>query len=281
MSTVIDARPAAIVQGKVVEWAEIRPLLNEAAGADVLQGVVLDRTLDEALTDAGVVMTADDVDAERQLFYETLNDDPNVSARLAKELRARQGLGRHRFDGLLRRNAALRALVRDNVRVTDEAVRQMFDVIHGPKRQPRLIVLPTLGEAEAAIRRVNGGERFGDVAVVVSTDSSAPRGGLLQPVSRVDPSYPQALREALWQLSPGEVSPPVLLGDNYAVLELVRVVEGEDIDLPSVRPQLERQIRINQERVLMDQLARRLFTEASVIIIDDALKESWDSRFNR
>ncbi|MCZ6542944.1 MAG: hypothetical protein O6768_04705, partial [Planctomycetota bacterium] len=40
-STVIDARPAAMVNGMVVEWGELRPLLNEAAGAEVLQEIIL------------------------------------------------------------------------------------------------------------------------------------------------------------------------------------------------------------------------------------------------
>ncbi|MEE9130101.1 MAG: hypothetical protein V3T84_08790, partial [Phycisphaerales bacterium] len=43
VSTVVDARPAALVNGRVVQWGELRPLLNEAAGAVVLQEVILDR----------------------------------------------------------------------------------------------------------------------------------------------------------------------------------------------------------------------------------------------
>lgn len=281
VSSVLDARPPVIVESRVVEWAEIRPLLAEAAGASVLQEVVLDRALAPALNDAGITIGAAQVDAERALFYETLSDDPDVSARLARELRARQGLGRNRFERLLRRNASLRALVRDQVQVTDEAMLQLHQTTYGPKRQCRIMVLPTLGDAQAAITRLTRGEFFGDVAVDVSTDASAARGGLLPPLSRGDASYPEALREALWALAPGGVSPPVLLGDNYAVLTLVRNVDAQDVELDAVRAELGRQLRLSQERLLMDQLARRLFADSSVVIIDDGLKESWDSRFNR
>ena len=48
-----------------------------------------------------------------------------------------------------------------------------------------------------------------------------------------------------------------------------------------VRTDLERLVRLNQERILMDTLARRLMTEASLTIIDDRIKWSWDSRKNR
>jgi foldase protein PrsA len=280
-STMVDARPAALVEGRIVDWGELQPLLNEAAGADVLAEVILDRMLARELHDAGILITAEDVDAERALFYETLSDDPDVAARLARQVRARQGLGPTRLDRLLKRNAALRALVRDRVEINDEAVRGMYDIVHGPKRQARLIIAPTLNDAQAAINRVNAGELFADVAVDVSTDTSAARGGLLEPISRADASYPQAMREALWALAPGEVSRPVFLSDSYAVLSLIRVVDGDGADPFAVRPDLERLVRLNQERILMDNLARRLLTEASVTIIDKNVKWSWDSRRNR
>ncbi|MHC4414916.1 MAG: peptidylprolyl isomerase [Planctomycetota bacterium] len=275
-STVIDARPAALVNGRVVGWGELRPLLNEAAGSEVLREVVLDRMVGRAMADAGIIISADDVDAERQLFYSMLSPDPDVAVRLARELRARQGLGRERFARLLERNASLRALVRDEVQVTEEAVRRLHEIIHGAKRQARLMILPTLAETEAALERVESGAFFGDVAVESSTDSSAARGGLLEPISRADPSYPQSMRDALWTLAPGEVSPPVLIGDSYAVLLLVRELEGDQVDLEEARPKLERLVRLNQERLLMDRLARDLLGKASVTVFDDALKERWE-----
>jgi parvulin-like peptidyl-prolyl isomerase len=195
-TTMVDARPAALVEGRIVDWGELQPLLNEAAGGAVLAEVVLDLMLARELDDAGMLITAADVDAERALFYETMSEDP-------------------------------------------------------------------------------------DVAVEVSTDTSAARGGLLEPISRADASYPQVMREALWALVPGELSRPVFLSDRYAVLSLVRVVDGDDADFHAVRPDLERMVRLNQERILMDDLARQLVAEASITIIDEEVKWSWDARQNR
>ncbi len=276
ISTYVDVRPAALVQGKVLEWGELRPQLSEAAGGVVLREAVIDRILKAELASAGITLTADDVERERSLFYESLNPDTDVSARLARELRARQGLGRARFDALLRRNAGLRALVRDQVRVTDESLRRTHEILHGPRRQARLMTLPGLLEAQSAIERVRSGEFFGEVAAELSTDSSAARGGLLEPVSRADPSYPEALREAIWGLDPGEVSPPVFLGQQYAVVTLVREVSGDGVTMEQAGPQLERQVRLSQERILMEQTARRLLSQATVTIIDESLKEGWD-----
>ncbi len=275
VSTVIDARPAALVNGRVVQWGELRPLLNEAAGAMVLQEVILDRIAAETLLRRGLQITDEDVDAERQLFLETLDPDPDLAERLANEVRARQGLGPQRFQRLMRRNAMLRALIRGEVRLNEATIQRMYQMIYGPKRQARLMVVPGLAEAEAAIERLRRGEAFADVAVQISTDSSAARGGLLEPISRGDVSYPEALRQALWSLGSGEISAPVLLDTGYAVLMSVREIAGEDVEPAQVRSAVERLARLHHERLLMDQLARQMLFQTSVTIFDKALQDNW------
>jgi parvulin-like peptidyl-prolyl isomerase len=278
-TTYIDARPAALVSGRVVEWGEIRPLLNEAAGGIVLQELILDRQIKDRLFDDGVQVTESDVRRERELFYETLDPDPDVAVRLSRKVRARQGLGRHRFDNLMRRNAALRMLVAPQVDVSEESVRRNFEIVYGPRRQARLMMVGSLQDAQQAINRLEAGEFFGDVAVELSTDSSAPRGGLLSPISRADPSYPPALRDELWALQPGETSPPVLLGEQYAILELIGVLPAQEVELSEVHDAMEKRARLAQQRILMDRLARQLMAQATFTIIDETLQEAWDAQF--
>lgn len=278
VTTYIDARPAALVDGRVVQWGELRPLLNEAAGATILREVILDRMLAAELDRAGVAIRPDDVDRERSLFYATLNPDPDVAVRLARELRARQGLGPRRLDRLLRRNAGLRALVEDDVMVSEEAVVRTFRILHGPTARARLIVVPTLAAAQDAYNRITAGEFFGDVAVEVSTDVSAARGGLLSPISPDDPTYPEVMRDALSALEPGEVSSPIFLSRQYALLQLVESLDGDGVALADERSRIEQQVRLSQERLLMDMEARRLLRQATVTIIDAALKDAWDAR---
>ena len=275
VSTPVDARPAAIVNGRVIQWGELKPLLNEAAGALVLQEVILDRIAAEALARRGLQITNEDVDVEERRFLQSLDPDPDLAMRLANEVRARQGLGPQRFQRLMRRNAMLRALIRGDVRLNEATIQRMFQMIYGPKRQARLIVVPGLVEAQAAIDRVNRGEAFADVAVQVSTDSSAMRGGLLEPISRGDLSYPDALRQALWSLGSGEISSPVLLDTGYAILIFLRETPGEAVDPAQVRSEVERAARLHHERLLMDQLARQMLFQASVQIFDSALQDNW------
>ena len=280
-ATYVDARPAALVNGRTVTWGNLRPALNELAGADALQEFILDQRLRELADQQRIVITDADEAAEQRLLVDTLSDDPNTAIRLLDELRDRQKLGKHRFKSLLRRNAMLRALVRDRVHVTENAVDRMFDAVHGPKRQARILTVPDLASARTAIDRIVAGTLFGDVAVEISTDSSAPRGGLLQPFSRLDPSYPAAIRDAVWGLgAPGDISDPVLLDSGYAVLQLVREIDGSNLSpgdeaYIQQRDRIRRLVELNQQRLLMDQLARRILADLSVTIFDDALNDSW------
>jgi hypothetical protein len=281
VATVIDARPAALVNGRGVTWGELRPTLGDAAGAEALREVILDVRLEEAMTLAGITLTDDDIAKERRRLLEELSEDPATSLRLLDELRDRQRLGQQRFEELVRRSAELRALVRDEVVIEPDTVSRAHAMRHGPRRQVRLLTVPDLATASASTDRVSSGDFFGDVAVEISTDTSAPRGGLLQPMSAVDPSYPAALRQAVFALAAeGEVSDPILLPSGYAVVELVRIVPGDGVTLAEARIDLERRVRLAEERRLMDQLARRLLTSTTVTIFDEQLNESWE-RFKR
>ncbi len=275
VATVIDARPVAIVNGRGVNWGELRPLLNEAAGPEVLREYILNRLVHETAVAAGVVVGHEQIETERQLLLDSLSDDPDTAIRLLETLREQQGLGKVRFERLLSRNAALRAMVRDRVQVTDADVQQLHEVTYGPKRQGRIIVTRDLADARAAGERIAAGEPFMDVAVRVSIDSSAPRGGLLEPIALADASYPEALRLALWRLDPGETSQPILVDGQYALLMLVREINAQEVPFADVRDELARQARLSKERLQMDQLARRLTEDVSVTIFDDVLHDVW------
>jgi len=135
--------------------------------------------------------------------------------------------------------------------------------------------LSDLAAAQAAINLVNSGVSFADAAVEMSSDSSAARGGLLEPISQSDPNYPEALRQTLFSLNPGAMSGPVLLNDKYAVVLMVKRIAADGVTLDDARPALERMVRINQERLLMDQMARRLTLDTTVTVFDDELNDSW------
>lgn len=268
----------AFVDGRAVRWRDLQPILIELAGTEALGEIVLDRRLAEEARKRGITIVTADLDRERRLLRQTLSDNPSDALRLLDELRRRQGLGPHRFEDFLRRNAILRKLVQNDVHPDLDAAKQTFEFVHGEKREARIIIVPKLAEARGILDRIRAGGSFSELAVNHSTDPSAARGGLLSPVSRVDPSYPATIREVLWSLEIGDVSSPLIVEGGIALLRLERIIPRQEIAFDDVREEMLALARRARERILMEERARELVDSASITILNDVLYADWKAR---
>ena len=263
----------ALVDGNAIEWRALRTPIVEAAGAVVLRDAVLDARLARRLAAEGRTVTAEMVERERELLLETLDADRERALDLLAGLTARQGLGPVRFEALLRRNAGLRAIVAQSVQLDQAGLDSMYDLRHGPKRVARVAVLASLAEAERFRADLAAGGRAGDfarLAVERSLDESAARGGLLAPIARRDPSYPETLRAAIYATAVGAVSEPALDGARFFVVEVLEERAGDGTDPTAARAECERYLRLSRERLLMDALTRELSSLEGVTVFDRA-----------
>ncbi len=274
---------AAIWQQDTISWNELRPILAERAGAAALEEALLDKRIRAAVATKSIDITEDMMRAEETALREQLSPDAQRADRLLDEVRARQGLGPSRWRALLWRNAALRAMVAVDVQILPTQIDAALDATYGPKRRARVIAVPDMRTAQQATERLNAGEQFADVAAEMSTDASAARGGLIAPVSRLDPGFPGAFREALWALATvGSVSPPVMAGSGVILVRYEADVPASPGPLPAdARVNAERAVRLAQERGRMEELARDFVRGAKPTIFDDSLADSWKRTNNR
>ncbi|MGA1393025.1 MAG: peptidylprolyl isomerase, partial [Phycisphaerales bacterium] len=100
-------------------------------------------------------------------------------------------------------------------------------------------------------------------------------GGLVTPITRLDPAWPNAFRDALYGLAPGETSPPVLADGSWVLIRFIEEEPGDEVAIESVRPELERLARIQLERVRMDRVAREAAESLEPDIVDPVYRESW------
>lgn len=278
--------PGFFLNDHLIDMEAIQPALAEAAGAQVLEEFILDRLLEAECREAEIEIGASEIDAERDRLLESLGrigDDRERLGELVRELRVSRGLGDERFAALLRRNAMLRALVRDRVEVDDEQIGIRYAIVYGPKVRVRAIVVPTVGEAGAIVEQLRHGEgpiwaRFAELALAHSTDSSRASGGLLEPFSLQDPAYPASMRRAIEALEAGDISPPVALDDGFGVFLLVERIEAREETLEEVREEVRRDLARRQERLLMEQMAGALLERASIRVVDPHLSWAWSSR---
>jgi parvulin-like peptidyl-prolyl isomerase len=173
-----------------------------------------------------------------------------------------------RFAALLKRNAGLRALVARDVRIDEVGIANAFDMLHGTKRVARLAVLTSLPDAERFIADVQAGRSFIDLAVERSLDDGAARGGLLAPIARRDPSYPEGLRAAIYATKVGDISAPILENGRFFVVTVMEERPSDGTTLESARARCEEVVRRSQERLLMDALARELSELKGVTVFD-------------
>jgi hypothetical protein len=275
--TAAETGIAAVWQNHAVKWDALRPIAVELAGAAALQEAILDALIEDRARERAITVTDAQMNAEEATLLALLDKDPDRAQRALEQVRARQGLGPVRWRALLRRNAMLRALVARDVQVLEPQVLATHDAAHGPKRKARIIAVPDLRTAQSVTERLAAGTPFEEIAARESTDVSAARGGLIAPISRLDPSFPVAVREALWAVKePGGISPPVLVGTGYVLLRWDGDVPGDGVALETVRAETERAVRITQERAQMDQLAQDLVRNAKPTIFDDSLADAWN-----
>ncbi len=262
-------------RGDPIGRERLEATLMESAGTRALQEVLVDAALESRLEALKITITDQDILDERAVLLLALAEDEDRALRLLETVRRKEGLGPVRFSALLRRNAGLRKLIEDDVRPNEESIRAAWDVRHGPRRSARVFVGPTLESCTEVIRKVRTGEDFAALAARGSTDASATSGGLIQPISRLDPSWPTSFRETLWTTPLERMSYPVLVDANYVLILPLEESAGDGTPFELARPDAERRVRLAQERLLMDSTARSLLDSLQVEIIDSDLDRAW------
>jgi len=271
----------AFLYGKDIDWNDLLPSLVESGGGQVLIDKVLDIAVEARLKQENITLTEQDLATEKQLLAESLSDDPNMASRLLTELRQRKGLGDARFSALLRRQAGFRAIVQPEVLVTDSAMQQAYQALHGPRYEVRIIVTRTLPEVSEVQRRITAGESFMDLAIKLSIDSSRAQGGLLSPISPADPTYPDIIRRKLPLLEVGQVSDALTLPNSFAILKLERKIEGDGVKFDDVKEKMSLAVRRMLESQAIQRAKRDAIRQANVIILDAALKKGWEDQLER
>lgn len=279
--------PVALVGERSVGMSELWPQLAEAAGGQVLEEFSVNLLVKEACSKRGVSVSKAMIQAEREALGRMLATSAGVPASesesLIERVRQTRSLGERRFAALLERNAGLRALVRadEPVTITPEDIETAYQLKHGTRIKARLILVRSASTAQDALTRIKNGASFAEVAGEVSVDPSSQRGGLIEPVSPADGSYPVAVRRILQDMAPGATSDPIAVNwGNEAGFAIVRH-EGELIRAGApakdqVAKQLEDEIRLVRERALMERKARNLVRSAGVSVMDPALGWSWE-----
>ncbi|MBC8309283.1 MAG: peptidylprolyl isomerase [Planctomycetes bacterium] len=266
----------AIIDTTAIRQEDLWPSLIELGGQEILEDYILKIAIIAELKNEGVKILPKDIQIEEQnLSIVSSNLSENEFDNILKA----RGFGNYRKSQLLWRNAALRKLVQNQVDITSQAVQRMFSIVHGPAYPTRLIVISTLDEANDVLSDLKRGISFADLAIEKSIDSSASRGGRVNPISTSDPTWPSPIREAISTLELNTISDPIFIGDRWVILEVTDEPTSSNVVFDEVEPEMRRLAIFAQERFLMENLAKSYIQRTRVDIIDLDLQRT--SSLNR
>ena len=250
----------------------LRPLLSEANGDQIVEELALEHALRRELRARGITIGEAQIESARESWL-TLLEESGVSARAETEIRRRRGLGPERFERLLWRNAALRALLDPaEIEVTDTEVGLARTIRTGRRYMVTGVITRDSASALAIGERVRSSAAVGKAAAAALWEAADERA--LVPfrsvISPLDPAFPEAIRRSLPGLRVGEAGPVVAVDNGYASIVVDGVVEPTN-DASGSAPDdasLRRELRIRKTRVAMERLARTLIDRTEVTRLD-------------
>lgn len=278
----------AVVNDRVITWGELHDLLMSSRALSALQQLIL-LTLAEDLAQAEKVTVSErevEAEYERALgeIYAGQQAETGRLERMARQallaqLLEQRGLSQEEFRLTMRVNALLREIAAGHVQVRESDVEAEYQLRYGERVEVRHIQMATLQEINEVSRRLDEGEDFAAVARACSQNLlTASQGGLLPAFAYLDPTVPDALREAAFSLQPGQVSMPIRVQGEYHVLKLERRLGPEAVPLDQVRAQLEAQVTDRLVREKMRQLRDAMIRRCQIRILDAELRQAYNQR---
>lgn len=288
----VSGQPIASVDDRPLARADFLELLLRSHGPALLEQLIVLRVAEQIAAERGLEVTQADIDAEYDRGLRRLTDPLSAITgqaydRLAaEEILARllddRQVSRGEYLLAIRRNAFLRRLALDELRINEADLRDEYNRVFGERVEVRHIQLSSPVEVERVREALRAGEDFGELARRLSLNSAgAMKQGLLEPFSRQDESVPEPFREAAFRVAPGEISPSFRIGSWYHLLRVERRIPAESPPWEIVRDSLERRLQERLVEPKLAQLHERLFREARVRIDDPVLREAFEKKYSR
>ncbi|NBS31934.1 MAG: peptidylprolyl isomerase [Planctomycetia bacterium] len=261
---------AALVNGQPIPISEVREVCVERYGRDVLEMLITQVLLNQALSRQQLAVNQADVDAEvtraaETLGFRTPDGQPDIEAWLKHVSQEQKQPVRHYIDDIVRPTVALKKLI-GSVPVTREDLDKAFAATFGPRARCRVIVLDSQRRAQEVwqlARQQPTAEKIGDLAEQYSVDpTSKALRGEVPPIQRFG-GQPALEREA-FGLEPGELSGVIQIADRFMVLFCEGFTEPVGVTFAEVRDELYRDILEKKQRIEMARFFTHLRQTAAI-----------------
>jgi parvulin-like peptidyl-prolyl isomerase len=242
-------------------------------GKSVLDTMIGRRLMDQGLRQRNLQLSQADIDGELAAMALAMGktktpggNDADIDGWLKQVTESQQISVEQYLHDTIWPSAALKRLVVDQVKVTDEDLKRGFEANYGPRVKCRAIVLNQLRKAQEVwqLARENPKpDNFGMLAEQYSIDSvSRALKGEVPPIQRYG-GQPQLEKEA-YALQPGELSGIIQVGDNFVILLCEGHTQPRQIEFAAVRDLIYADVYEKKLRVEMAKEYDRLQAAAHV-----------------
>jgi hypothetical protein len=266
-------RPVAFIgHDTVITREELGEFLVLRRGADKVELLVNRRIIDTACREAGIEVTAAEVEAS---LADDLKGLGGISrGEFVKQILRRYGKNLIEWkEDVIRPKLVLGKLCRTRIHVTEEDIHDAFEARYGEKIECRIIEWPNEKElgvavgrlrAQAAYDKLRDNEaEFANQAKHQKVGPLAATGGKIKPINRhlasINPAFADRaandrLEAEAFRLQPGEVSNLLHTPDGYLVLKCDRRIPADTTINPSaVRDGIVKEVT---ERKTLDEIPK-------------------------
>ena len=252
----------AIVNGKDINRHQLAHACVERYGEDVLESLVNKRLILHHCKKRQIEVTQEELSAEI--------DHMAKRFKLGREqwldlLEKERGISRQEYArDILWPTLALKKLAADQLEVSPQELTEAYEMRFGPAVRARLIVVSDQEKANQLHRQlVERPEEFARLAMNHSEDvNSASIGGMIQPIRRH--MGDATIEQTVFNMKPGEVSQPLPIGEQFAIVKCEEHLIQQQIPLEHVKTELEAHIKDGKLREVASTLFAKLQKNALI-----------------
>ena len=199
---------------------------------------------------------------------------------LLDQLLQQQHVSKAEFKVVVEINAYLRKIAgpKVNANLTEERIRQQFNMIYGERVVVHYIVCNNMTEAAEVRRALATGQSFEDVARLRSRDRrSAATGGEFPSFTIADNRFPDEFKQVAFNLKVGEVSDPVQIHQFIYTIKLIDRIPPALARFEDYHDSVKKQLYDSTVQAAMEVMQRNLGKMAmdSLRIKDPILAQQW------
>lgn len=272
IQSIIDPVVASI-GGTDILRSQLTKNLYEVHGVSLLNQMLDRKAIQMEADETGLVLDPNEIELElnrmrqgydsEEQFYKSMKEQVGLTK---AQLRA------DTYYILLLERIATKDIVISEKEVDDYLKSHNEEFKNKTHMQLQQIITKTLDQANKAIALLNSGKPFAEVAQERSLDAAtANDGGDLGWIEENDPFIPAPILKAALGLKAGDISKPIDLGGEFAVIKLRERKEISKGSVEQIRKSVRKQLALQLAKPLT-QVTAELRKKRNAVIIDPDLK---------